>query len=51
MEPTEIKEQFEQNLDEVAQIGGVATESATQVATAIMQEAGKILEELGEINN
>jgi len=37
----EIKSNFEQILEEVIKINGLAVESATQVATAILQESGK----------
>lgn len=37
----EIKNEFEQILSEVIRINGISVESATQVATVILQESGK----------
>ena len=37
----EIKADFEQILTEVIKINGISIESATQVATVILQESGK----------
>ena len=41
METTDIKSQFEEILEQVKHINGVSEESATKVATVILQEAGK----------
>lgn len=41
METQDIKSQFEQILDDVKNISGLSEESATKVATVILQEAGK----------
>jgi hypothetical protein len=41
MQTQEIKNEFEQILDEVMKINGLSAESATQVATVILQESGK----------
>lgn len=37
----EIKSDFEQVLSDVSKISGISVESATQVATVILQESGK----------
>lgn len=37
----EIKSDFEQVLSDVSKINGISVESATQVATVILQESGK----------
>ncbi len=41
METTEIKQQFEQILAEVLKIRDMSPETATHIATVILQEAGK----------
>lgn len=41
MEPTEIKNEFEQILSDVLKINGLPIEEATQVAKVILQESGK----------
>ena len=41
MQTVEIKEQFEQILSDLKEIGDLPTESAVQVAQVILQESGK----------